>query len=63
VTDGQANAAKAGGAWAVTGVAVWLESIGVKNWGDAAAMLAALYSMLLIVEWFWKKFKALRAGE
>jgi hypothetical protein len=54
VTDGQVNASKAGSVWALTGVAWWLESIGIQNWGDVAAMLAALYSLLLIIQWFWK---------
>lgn len=57
MTDGQVNATKAGGAWTVTGLAMWLESIGIQNWGDLAAMLAALYSFLLIAEWFWKRLQ------
>lgn len=28
--------------------------VGVTSWADFAAMLAAFYSLLLIVEWFWK---------
>jgi hypothetical protein len=51
------GATKAGGAWTITGFAWWLESIGINTWGDAAAMLAAMYSTLLIIEWFWKRFK------
>lgn len=57
MTEGQMGATKAGGAWTITGFAWWLESIGINTWGDAAAMLAAMYSALLIIEWFWKRFK------
>lgn len=35
---------------------VWLATLGVTSWGDLAAALAALYSLLLILEWCWKKF-------
>lgn len=57
LTDGQVAAAKAGGAWTATGVAWWLEAIGIQSWGDLAAMLAAFYSLLLICEWVWKRIK------
>jgi hypothetical protein len=58
LTDGQVSATKAGGAWAMTGFAMWLEAIGINSWGDLAAMLAALYSLILIGEWCWKKYQA-----
>jgi hypothetical protein len=57
LTDAQVGTAKASGAWAVTGVAWWLESIGIQSWGDLAAMLAAIYSLLLICEWLWKRLR------
>lgn len=38
---------KAGTAWA---------AVGISSWTDLAAALAATYSMLLIAEWFWKRF-------
>lgn len=31
-------------------------SFGLASWSDLAAFLAAVYSLLLIVEWVWKKF-------
>lgn len=34
----------------------WLAALGISNWSDIAAMFAALYTLLLIMEWFWKKF-------
>lgn len=37
-------------------VTVWLAALGITSWGDFAAMLAALYSLLLIIEWCWKRF-------
>lgn len=57
MTESQVNAGKAGGVWTITGLAYWLESIGIENWGDLAAMLAAFYSVLLICEWFWKRLR------
>lgn len=30
--------------------------VGITSWADFAAMLAAIYSMLMIVDFFWKKF-------
>ena len=37
-------------------VSVWLAAIGIASWSELAAALAALYSILLIGEWFWKRF-------
>lgn len=31
-------------------------AVAVTSWADFAAMLAAFYTLLLIFEWFWKKF-------
>lgn len=39
----------------------WLAAIGIASWSDAAAALAALYSLLLIGEWVWKKISKHRA--
>ncbi len=44
-------ALKIGTAWA---------AVGITSWADFASALAALYTMILIGEWFWKKF--LRPG-
>jgi hypothetical protein len=30
--------------------------IGVTSWAEFASFLGAIYSMLLISEWFWKRF-------
>lgn len=30
-------------------------AVGITSWSDAAAALAALYTLLLILEWMWKK--------
>lgn len=57
MTDGQSATAKAAVAWGATGVSIWLERIGIHSWGDLAAMLAAMYSAILILEWFWKKLR------
>lgn len=45
--DIAAPVAKVASVWAV---------VGVSSWADAAALAAFIYSMLLITEWFWKKF-------
>lgn len=29
--------------------------IGITSWADFAAFLGALYTLLLILEWLWKK--------
>jgi len=38
------------------GALAGLGFIGVSSWADIAAMFAAIYSFLLISEWFWRKF-------
>lgn len=30
--------------------------VGITSWADFAAFLAAIYSLILIGEWVWKKF-------
>ena len=40
---------------AVKVVSVWA-MVGFTSWTDVAAFLAAVYSLILILEWFWKKF-------
>lgn len=57
LTEGQAAMAKAGTAWGGTGIAFYLERLGFSSWGDVAAFLAAVYSLILIGEWCWKKWK------
>jgi hypothetical protein len=44
--EGLVSGAKIGSVWAA-----W----GVTSWADVAAFLAALYSLLLICEFAWKK--------
>jgi hypothetical protein len=46
-TTVSAPAVKIVSAWAL---------VGITSWADAAAALAAVYSLILILEWFWKKF-------
>lgn len=36
-------------------VSVWL-AFGITSWGEAAAAAATVYSLLLISEWFYKRF-------
>ena len=35
-------------------VSAW-SAVAITSWADFAAMLAALYTLLLISEWLWKK--------
>lgn len=44
--EGLVAGAKLGTAWA---------AVGITSWADFAAVLAAIYSFLLIVEFAWKK--------
>jgi hypothetical protein len=48
---------KAGAAWGGVGISKFFEAFGIGSWGDFAAMCAALYSVLLIIEWVWKKWR------
>lgn len=56
--ENKVAAMKAGAAWGGTGVSYYLEQIGFRDWGDVAAFLAAIYSVMLIGEWIYKKWKA-----
>ena len=51
---------KAGLAWSGVGASEMLGYLGINNWSDAAGMLAALYSAVLIIDWCFKKFKGRR---
>lgn len=42
-----APVAKAATAWA---------AVGITSWAEFASFLAAMYSLLLIGEWCWKRF-------
>jgi flavodoxin len=48
MVDGQdkMDALKIASAWA---------AVGVTSWSDFAALVASLYTCVLIGEWFWKK--------
>lgn len=50
---------KLASAWAAVGLAKFLSLlhfIGITSWAEGASALAALYTGLLVAEWFWKKF-------
>lgn len=49
--DTKTGLVKSGSAWLL----VIIADLGIKSWGDVAAMLAALYSLVLIIEWVWKR--------
>ena len=40
-------------------ISVWA-AVGITSWADFASFLAALYSLLLIGEWMYKKFIKLK---
>lgn len=48
-TQAKIDTAKAGSAWLGVGLA------SSTDWAQIASMLAALYTLLLIVEWLWRK--------
>lgn len=43
-------------AWGGVGFSKYLAAIGIHSWGDVAAMLAAFYSLFLIIDWIYKKW-------
>ncbi|MGK3946827.1 hypothetical protein ABK046_51740, partial [Streptomyces caeruleatus] len=51
-----AGTMKAGSAWIV----VAFSKLGITNWSDLAAVLASIYTTLLIIDWLWKKFSVWR---
>lgn len=53
----QVATAKVATLWSTVGIAEGLSHIGINDWGDAAAMFAAIYSVILIAEWVYKKLK------
>lgn len=38
------------------GASVGLAWFAGMSWGEVASMLAAIYTLLLITDWFWKRF-------
>jgi hypothetical protein len=63
--SGLAGPTKAGVAW----FGVWLGKMGINTWSDVAALLAAVYSALLIAGWFhrrwarWRNERTLPEGD
>lgn len=56
-TEPRQQAASAAAAWGVTGLSKGLEALGVHAWSDAAAMVATLYTLILIADWCLKKWR------
>lgn len=48
---------KGGAVWSTIGLSEYLNVIGIQDWGDAAAFVAFIYSLILIGEWVYKKVK------
>jgi hypothetical protein len=46
-------ALKVGASWA----GVWLSKIGIHTWSDFAAVLTSILTLMMIVEWLWKRWK------
>lgn len=40
---------------AVKVITAWA-AVGITSWADVASVLAALYTLILIIDWAWKKF-------
>lgn len=57
-SSGAAGVAGTSASWALTGLASVLHSVGIKGWGDVAAILACICSLLVIWDWFNKRRKA-----
>jgi hypothetical protein len=50
-------------AWGAVTVSKLLETFGIHAWSDVAAMLASVYSLFLIADWLYKRWKQYRMGE
>lgn len=37
-----------------------LHMIGIHSWSDFAGMMAGIVSTLIVIDWFWKKWKGRR---
>lgn len=53
------GAVKAGIAWG----GVLFSKAGIHTWSDVAAVMAAVYTALLIVAWVWRAIRRWRAGK
>lgn len=53
------NAGKAATAW----LGVGLSKAGINTWSDVAAVLASIYTALLILGWLWRAWVRWRAGK
>lgn len=42
---------------ALSWLGVLLAHLGIHGWGDLAAMVATVYTLMLIGEWLFKKFR------
>lgn len=51
-------AVKAGVAWG----GVIFAKMGIQTWSDVAAVMATVYTSLLIVAWVWRAVRRWRAG-
>lgn len=49
--------------WGTYGISRLLEALGIHTWGDYAGMMAGVVSTLLVIDWFWKKWKLWRASK
>jgi hypothetical protein len=56
-TDPKAQAGSAAAAWGGAGIAWVLERLGIHAWSDVAAIVATVYTLMLIADWCWKKWK------
>jgi hypothetical protein len=48
---------KAATAWCGVGISKALDAVGITSWGDFAAMLASIYTAVLLADWAWKKWR------
>lgn len=51
--DTRAGVLKAGLAW----IGVALSHLGIHTWSDVAAVLASIYSLILICDWLYKRWR------
>lgn len=52
-----ASAVKAASVWCVVGLSKGLEAIGIHAWSDAAGVAGFVWTLLLIGDWLWRKWR------
>lgn len=55
--DSSGSALRVLPAYGGTGISYYLHALGIHNWSDLAALLTAIYSACLIIDWLYRRWK------